>query len=90
MLIVYNKVNKTGLQPASRPVEQVPILRGLGVGVNAKQTDRQDWRRYNFWERLNILREKTRKFNDCFLSKTSLVKKFKKFLGVETGGGGRD
>ena len=27
-----DKFNKTGSQPVSRPVEQVPLLRGLGVG----------------------------------------------------------
>ena len=37
------KKNKTGLQPVSRPAEQVPLLRGLGVGQSligslAKQT----------------------------------------------------
>ena len=29
------KRNKTGLQPVSRPVEQVPLLRGLWVGAKA-------------------------------------------------------
>ena len=27
----FPRVHKTGLQPVSRPVEQVPLLRGLGV-----------------------------------------------------------
>ena len=40
-----NKLNKTGLRPVSRPVEQVPLLRWLGVDTKAKQTDRQDRRR---------------------------------------------
>ena len=27
--------NKTGLQPVSSPVEQIPLLKGLGVGENS-------------------------------------------------------
>ena len=38
---------KIGLQTVSRHVEQVSLLRGLGVGApfgaTTKQTDRQDW-----------------------------------------------
>ena len=37
--------NKTGLQSVSRPVNQVPLLRGWvqsPVGATAKHTDRQD------------------------------------------------
>ena len=39
--------NKTGLQPVSIPLEQVPLLRALGVSQSpisamAKQTDRLD------------------------------------------------
>ena len=32
-------LNKTGVQPVSRPrpVEHVPLLRGLGIGAKAKQ-----------------------------------------------------
>ena len=41
----YNN-NKSGLQPVTRPVEQIPLLRGLGwvqspFGAMAKQTDRK-------------------------------------------------
>ena len=40
------RINKTGLQPVSRPVEQVSLISGFGVGQSpfgamAKQTDRQ-------------------------------------------------
>ena len=40
------KINKTGLQPVSRPVELVPLLRGLlegqsPFGAKAEQTNRQ-------------------------------------------------
>ena len=32
-------INKTGLQSVSRPVKQVSLLRGLGVGTKAMQSD---------------------------------------------------
>ena len=37
-----NKINKTGLQPVSRPVEQVPLPRGWvqrSIGARVLQTD---------------------------------------------------
>ena len=35
LIICLHWINKTGLQPVSRPAEQVPLLRGLGVGAKA-------------------------------------------------------
>ena len=37
-ILFVSRYNKTGLQPVSRPEEQFPLLRGLGVGIKAEQT----------------------------------------------------